>query len=182
MKFTELKLKGAYLIELEPFLDNRGTFSRQFCKKELLKQGLDFEMCQCNISKNYKKGTLRGLHFQKDPYPEIKIVSCLKGAFFDVIVDIRKDSPTYLQWESIELTEDNNKMLYIPPSFAHGFQTLLDDTVVYYQIGNYFMPEYYDGVRWNDSKINIKWPESENKIINERDNSKAPCNRALFLR
>ena len=173
MKFTELKLKGAYLIELEPFEDERGTFARQFCKKEMAKVGLEMEICQCNISKNNKAGTLRGLHFQKDPYPEIKIVSCLKGSFFDVIVDIRKDSPTYLKWESIELTEDNNKMLYIPANFAHGFQTLVGDTTVYYQLGNYFMGEYYDGLRWNDPKIDIKWPDCKNRIINERDNSYA---------
>lgn len=173
MKFTELKLKGAYLIELEEFKDKRGTFARQFCKKELAAQGLDLEICQCNISKNYKEGTLRGLHFQKDPYPEIKIVSCLKGAFFDVIVDIRKDSPTYLQWESMELNENDNKMIYIPPNFAHGFQTLVDDTTVYYQLGNYFMGEYYDGLRWNDPKIGINWPDIKTRIINERDNSYA---------
>lgn len=171
MKFTELKLRGSYLIELEEFRDERGTFARQFCKKELAECNLDFDICQCNISKNYKKGTLRGLHYQKEPYPEIKVVSCLKGSFYDVIVDLREDSPTYLQWDSIELSESNNKMIYIPANFAHGFQTLEDDTTVYYQLGSYFMSEYYAGLRWNDHKIGIKWPECDNRIINERDNS-----------
>jgi len=171
LKFTELELKGAYLIEMEEFKDERGSFARQFCKKELANVGLDTEICQCNLSKNYKKGTLRGLHFQNDPYPETKVVSCMKGAFFDVIVDLRKDSPTYLHWISQELTENNNQMLYIPANFAHGFQTLVDDTVVYYQLGNYFVPECYDGLRWNDPKIGIKWPDCEKRIINERDNS-----------
>lgn len=171
MKFKELTLKGAYLIELEPFCDERGTFTRQFCKKEFEQNGISFEICQCNISKNYKKGTLRGLHFQKTPYLESKIVSCLKGAFFDVIVDLRHDSETYLKWESVELLENDNKLLFIPENFAHGFQTLEDDTTLYYQLGNYFVSEYYSGIRWNDTKIGIKWPECSNRTINERDNS-----------
>lgn len=171
MKFTELNLKGVYQIELEPFCDERGTFTRQFCKKEFAQHGLDFEICQCNVSKNYKKGTLRGLHFQKEPYPEVKIVSCLKGRFFDVIVDLRRNSPTYLQWTSVELFENDNKLIYIPPNFAHGFQTLVDDTVVYYQLGTCFEPEHYTGLRWDDPKIGIKWPDCDNRIINERDNS-----------
>ncbi len=134
MKFTELNLKGAYLIELEDFKDERGTFARQFCKKELSKYGIDFNICQCNISKNYKKNTIRGLHYQKTPFLEPKIVSCLSGSFYDVIVDLRKDSPTYLRWSGVNITSDNNKMLYIPPMFAHGFQTFEDNTVVYYQL------------------------------------------------
>lgn len=171
MKFQELKLKGAFLIELEEHKDIRGTFSRQFCKKEFLSNGIDFQVCQSNISKNYKKGTIRGLHYQKAPYLENKIVSCLKGRVLDVIVDLRENSQTFLKWESVELTEYNNKMLYIPPLFAHGFQTLQDHTVIYYQLGNYFMPEYYDGIRWNDPKIAINWIKTDNIIINDRDKS-----------
>ncbi len=169
MKFTELNLKDAYLIELEEFKDNRGTFSRQFCKKELENVGINFNICQCNISKNYKKNTLRGMHYQKEPFLEPKIVSCMKGAFYDVIVDLREDSPTYLKWQGVELTENNNKMLYIPPMFAHGFQTLVDDTLVYYQLGEFFNPEYYDGIRFNDPKINIQWKDLGNPIMNDRD-------------
>lgn len=170
MKFTELELKGAYLIELEEFKDERGTFARQFCKNELSKYGIDFDICQCNISKNYKKNTIRGMHYQKEPYLEPKMVSCLSGKYFDVIVDLRQDSPTYLKWQAVELSEDNNKMLYIPPMFAHGFQTLEDNTTVYYQLGEFFKPEYYAGLRYNDPKLNIKWQDfGFEPIMNERD-------------
>lgn len=169
MKIQPLKIQGAYLLEMQEHIDERGSFARQFCKKELAQAGIDFDIKQCNLSRNYKAGVLRGLHFQKDPYPEIKMVSCFKGAVFDVLADIRPDSPTYLQWIGTELTENNNKMLYIPAGVAHGFQTLQDDSVMYYQLGEFFMPEYYSGVRWNDPKLAIKWPECEHRIINERD-------------
>ncbi|MDR1696336.1 MAG: dTDP-4-dehydrorhamnose 3,5-epimerase [Endomicrobium sp.] len=169
MRITELSIKGAFLIEMEAFIDERGSFARQFCRKELSAYGLGFDIKQCNISNNYKAGVLRGLHYQKQPYPEIKIVSCVKGSCFDVIVDLRKDSPTYLKWVSVELSEYNNKMLYIPHECAHGFQTLEDNTALYYQLSAYHMPDYYAGIRWNDPKIGIKWPECRNRIINERD-------------
>lgn len=169
MKITPLKIAGAYLIEREEFKDERGSFSRQFCKREMQKFGIDFDIKQCNVSKNIQMGVLRGMHYQKQPYPEIKMVSCLKGGVFDVIADIRPDSGTYLQWIGTELTEDNNKMLYIPAGVAHGFQTLTENSVVYYQLGEFFMPDYYSGVRWNDPKLNIKWPECAKRIINERD-------------
>lgn len=169
MKLTETNLKDAYLIELEEYKDERGTFARQFCQKELKEHGIEFEIRQCNISKNFKKNTIRGMHYQKAPYLEPKIVSCTKGAFYDVIVDLRKDSPTYLKWQGFELTEDNNKMLYIPPMFAHGFQTLKENTVVYYQIGEFFHPECYDGVRFNDPKIGIEWKNLGEPIMNDRD-------------
>lgn len=169
MNFIKINLTDAYLIELEEFKDERGTFARQFCKNELKEHGINFEICQCNISKNYKKNTLRGMHYQKAPYLEPKLVSCTKGAFYDVIVDLRKDSPTYLKWQGFELTEDNNKILYIPPMFAHGFQTLKENTVVYYQIGEFFHPEYYDGIRYNDPKIGIEWKDLGEPIMNERD-------------
>lgn len=171
MKFTELKLKGAYLIEFSPKEDERGSFARQFCKREFEKRGINFEVCQCNISDNKKAGTLRGLHYQRAPHLEAKMVSCLKGSFFDVIVDLRKDSKTYLEWDSIVLKEGDYKLIYIPENFAHGFQTLEDNTMIFYQLGNYFVEECYDGVRWNDPKIGIQWPKCENLIINKRDNS-----------
>lgn len=170
MKIIPLSLAGVFLLEMEPFVDERGSFARQFCRKELAAYGLDFTICQCNLSHNTHKYTLRGLHYQKSPWPEIKIVSCLKGAFLDVVVDLRKDSPTYLQHISIELTEDAGRMLYIPPFMAHGFLTLKDDTVVYYQLGEFFQPQAYAGVRWNDPKLGINWPV-EKPIINQRDNS-----------
>lgn len=172
MNFTEQKIKGVYLIEQKPFLDERGFFARQFCKKELKENGLDFNVCQCNLSGNIKKGTLRGLHYQKNPKPEIKIVSCLKGSVYDVVVDVRPGSPTYLQHISIELSAKSGKMLYIPPLCAHGFQTLEDDTLVYYQLGEFFYPEFYTGLRYNDPKLNIVWP-IQNPIMNERDKNYA---------
>lgn len=169
MKISPLGIDGAFLIEMEEFKDERGSFARQFCKKELAEYGLEFDIKQCNLSKNSKKGVLRGLHYQKDPYPEIKMVSCFKGKIYDVLADIRPQSPTYLKWIATELSEDNGKMLYIPSGVAHGFQTLEDNSVVYYQLGEFFMPEYYNGVRWNDPKLGIEWPIGENIIINERD-------------
>lgn len=169
MKITPLEISGVFLIEFEEFKDERGSFARQFCKNEMKKYGIDFDIKQCNLSKNYKKGVLRGMHYQKEPYPEIKMVSCFKGGIYDVLVDIRKNSPTYLKWIGTNLTESNNKALYIPSGVAHGFQTLEDDTVVYYQLGEFFMPEYYSGVRWNDPAFGIEWPECNNRIMNERD-------------
>lgn len=169
MKLTETKIKGAYLIETEPVFDFRGSFARQFCQKELAEYGISFNICQCNISKNPKIGTLRGMHYQKEPYPEIKMVSCTEGKIFDCIVDLRKDSETYLKWEGFELSENNNKMLYIPAGCAHGFLTLEDNSTVYYQLGEFFMPEFYSGIRWNDPKIAIEWPNVAQLIINDRD-------------
>lgn len=173
MKFTEQKIKGVYLIEMEPFKDERGSFARQFCYKELAKHGLKFNLCQCNLSVNTYKGTLRGLHYQKEPFPEIKIVSCFQGAIYDVLVDLRKDSPTYLNWIANELSATNNKMVYIPAGIAHGFQTLTDNSIVYYQLGEFFQPDFYDGVRFDDPAFNIKWPACKNLIMNERDKNYA---------
>lgn len=172
MKFTELSIPGVYLIEPEPFRDERGSFARQFCRRELAEHGLDFSICQCNLSGNTHKGTLRGLHYQKEPFPEIKIVSCLTGSIFDVVVDLRQESPTYLKHITSILSAENGQMLYIPPLCAHGFQTLEDNTTVYYQLGEFFHAEAYDGVRWNDPRLNIAWP-FDNPIINQRDNSYA---------
>lgn len=154
---------------MEPYKDERGSFARQFCTKELANYGIDFSIKQCNVSRNYKKGVLRGMHYQKNPYPEIKMVSCFKGSIYDVLIDLRKDSPTYLKWIANELSAQNGKMVYIPAGIAHGFQTLEDDTIVYYQLGEFFMPDYYSGVRYNDPAFNIKWPKCDNLVINERD-------------
>lgn len=168
MKIIPQKIKGIYLLEMEPFKDERGSFARQFCQRELAKAGLHIDIKQCNLSGNNRQGTLRGLHYQKAPFPEVKIVSCLRGRIFDVVVDLRPDSATYLQHIATELSAENGRMLYIAPYCAHGFQTLQDDTLVYYQLGEFFHPEAYDGVRYNDPKLNITWP-LENPIINERD-------------
>ena len=168
-----MAIGGAFRIEMEEIKDERGSFARQFCRRELQKDGIDFEIRQCNLSRNYKTGVLRGLHYQKEPYPEIKLVSCFSGALFDVIADIRPESPTYLKWEATTLTDSNNTMVYVPSGVVHGFQTLQDNSSVYYQLGEFFLPDYYSGVRWNDPKLNIKWPDCAHRIMNIRDSNYA---------
>ena len=170
MKFIETPLKGAYIIELEPIEDERGFFARSFCKEEFKRHGIEFEVAQCNISYNKKKGTLRGMHYQAPPHEEGKLVSCIKGAICDVIIDLRPDSPTYCKWFAVELTAKNYKMLYVPKGFAHGFQTLEDNTVVFYQMSEFYHPECARGVRWNDPAFGIEWPIS-NPIMSEKDKS-----------
>ena len=168
MKFTETKLKGAYVIELEPIEDERGFFARSFCQKEFEKYGLNPRIVQCNISHNNKKGTVRGMHYHITPYAETKIVSCIRGKIYDVIIDLRKHSPTYRQWYAVELSWNNGKILYVPEGFAHGFQTLEDNTVVYYQMSEFYHPESARGVRWDDPVFVINWP-SDNTILSEQD-------------
>jgi dTDP-4-dehydrorhamnose 3,5-epimerase len=170
MKFLETKLKGAYLIELEPLCDERGFFARTFCKKEFLNQGIDFNIVQCNTSYNKKKATLRGMHYQTTPHHEAKLVSCVKGVIYDVIVDLRPESPTFRQWFSVELTPDNHKMLYVPKDLAHGYQTLKDDTVVLYFVSEFYCPGSEKGVRWNDPAFHIIWP-SKPEIISNKDSN-----------
>lgn len=172
MKFIQTKLNNAYIIKLEPIEDARGFFVRSFCQKEFEKLGLNSKIVQCNISYNQKAGTLRGMHYQLQPCSETKIISCIKGSIYDVIIDLKKDSPTYLQWISVELSEKNRKMLYIPENFAHGFQTLQDDTYIYYQMGNFYEPGSASGIRFNDPTFNIDWP-IENNIISDKDLSYA---------
>jgi len=161
MKFIETKLEGAYLIEPERLEDERGFFARIFCREEFEAYGLNPNVAQCNISFNKKKGTLRGMHCQIKPHEEAKLVRCTRGAIYDVIIDLRQDSPTYCQWISVELTADNYKMLYIPEGVAHGFQTLEDNTVVFYQMSELYHPECTRGVRWDDQAFGIQWPMDE---------------------
>lgn len=158
MIFKETKLKGAYIIEIEPIEDERGFFARSFCVKEFKEYGLNPNIAQCNISYNEKKGTLRGMHYQVAPHEEVKLVRCTMGAIYDVIIDLRPDSPTFKQWIGVELTKENHQMLYVPEGFAHGFQTLEDRTEVLYQISELHHPEWARGVRWNDPAFGIFWP------------------------
>ncbi len=170
MIYKKLEIKGAYLIEIEPHEDLRGFFARGFCRKEMKeKTGIDFEVCQSNISYNIKKGTIRGMHYQIPPFEEMKIISCVKGAIFDVVLDLRKDSPTYLKWQGFELNEINHKMLLIPKGCAHGFQSLKDETVLNYLVSQYYTPNADSGVRYNDPLINIDFPIKENITISEKD-------------
>lgn len=168
MIFTETKLSGAFVIELEPHADQRGFFARTFCRKEFEAHGINAQVEQCNISFNKRKGTLRGMHFQVAPFAEAKLVRCTSGSIYDVIIDLRPSSSTFKQYFAVELSAENRTMLFIPEGFAHGFQTLQDDTEVFYQMAQSFSAEHARGVRWNDPAFGIKWPKDE-RIIIERD-------------
>ena len=168
MKFFETELKCSYIIELEKLEDERGFFSRSWDRNEFKEQGLNHNLVQCNISFSKKRGTLRGMHFQKKPFEETKLVRCTRGKIFDVIVDLRAESNTYKKWIGMELKSDDFKMLYIPEGFAHGFQTLEDNTEVFYQVSNWFSPEHERGIRWDDKELDIKWP-IDNPIISKKD-------------
>jgi len=168
MIFTETKLRGAVNIEPEFQEDERGFFTRSFCRREFEAHGLNGQFVQCDISFNKKKGTLRGMHYQVAPHEEAKLVRCTMGAIFDVIIDLRHDSPTFKQWAAVELTAENRKMIYVPEGLAHGFQTLADDTEVFYQMTEFYNPESTCGVRWNDPVFEIKWPPDE-RIISPKD-------------
>jgi len=168
MKFLKTALKGAYIIELEAAEDERGYFSRTFCRREFAEQGLNYEVAQCSISYNARRGTLRGMHYQVEPHREAKLVHCVGGSLYDVIVDLRPESDTYCRWIGVELSPLKRRLLYVPEGFAHGFQTLEDNTTVYYQISEFYAPQSARGVRWDDPAFGIKWPLS-NPIISEKD-------------
>jgi len=168
MKFTETLLPGSYLIELNPVEDDRGFFARTFCQEEFVDHGLNPHIVQCSLSFNRKRGTLRGMHYQAAPHRENKLVRCTMGAIYDVIVDIRPESPTYRQWVGVELSARNRRALYIPEGVAHGFQTLEDDTEVLYQISSLYEPALARGIRWNDPRLSIQWP-LEVSVLSERD-------------
>lgn len=168
MKFVPLPLKDAFLVEPVNISDERGFFARTFCREEFAVQGLQATFVQSSISFNVRKGTLRGMHYQKKPREENKLVRCTMGAIFDVIIDLRSDSPTFMRWVSVELSAENRKTLYIPEGFAHGFVTLADSSEVFYQMSEFFHPEYAAGVRWNDPSFAINWPVPVN-VISEKD-------------
>jgi dTDP-4-dehydrorhamnose 3,5-epimerase len=168
VKFTETKLKGAYIIDIERLEDERGFFARAWCQKEFHDHGLNSKLVQCSISYNTKKGTLRGMHYQTKPHEECKLIRCTSGSIYDVIVDIRKDSLTYGQYINVVLSSENRKMLFVPEGFAHGFLTLVDSTEIFYQMSEFFAPEHARGFRWNDPAFGIKWP-NDVQVISERD-------------
>ena len=170
MIFTETILKNAYVIELEKREDHRGFFARTWDKKEFEEHNLNSNLVQCNVSFSKKCGTLRGMHYQKKPFEESKVIRCVKGKIFDVIIDLRSSSSTFKKWFGVELTEENYKMLYVPEGFAHGFQTLEDNTEIIYQVSEFYTPNSELGIHWNDPAFNITWPIEE-KIITEKDNA-----------
>lgn len=168
MKFTETKLKGAFVVEIEKLSDDRGFFARSWCQKEFEAHGLIPEVVQANVSYNRKKGTLRGMHYQVAPYQECKLIRCTRGAIYDVIIDLRLESPTYRQWTGVELTADNYTMFFVPEDFAHGFQTLTDETEITYQVSQFYMPGSEKGIRFDDPSFDIQWP-LDVTIISDKD-------------
>jgi dTDP-4-dehydrorhamnose 3,5-epimerase len=169
--FTETKLRGAFVIEPEIFADERGFFARSYSEDEFEAHGIKLRMAECHISFNKRRYTIRGMHFQKDPFAQAKLVRCTQGAIFDVIVDLRPGSPTFKQWIGEELTAANHRMLYVPTGFAHGYQTLENDTEMFYQVSQFYTPSSLGGVRWNDPAFAIRWPAMDGVTLNERDQS-----------
>lgn len=167
MIFKQTPLEGAYVIEAEMLEDERGFFARTFCTNEFEAHGLNLRIVQCNLSYNRLKGTLRGMHYQVSPRAEAKLVCCTRGGIYDAIIDLRQDSSTYREWFGIKMTAGNHLMLYVPEGLAHGFQTLEDNTVVFYQMSEYYSPECARGVRWDDPKFAIEWPMVPNAISEE---------------
>jgi dTDP-4-dehydrorhamnose 3,5-epimerase len=169
MIFTETGLPDAYVIDLEKIEDERGFFARAWCERELTEHGLEPRIAQCNMSFNKRKGTLRGMHLQRPPHEEVKLIRCIRGGLFDVIIDLRPDSAGYKRWTGVELTADNRRMLYVPRGFAHGFQTLVDDTETFYMVSEFFTPGAESGVRWDDPAFDIEWPLDRPSEISEKD-------------
>lgn len=168
MIFTETKLKGAFILDLELREDNRGAFARTFCMNEFEAHGLKPTVAQCNLSYNYKAGTMRGMHYQVAPACETKLVRCTKGAIYDVIIDMRPESPTYMQHIGVELTADNHRALYVPEMFAHGYLALTDGAEVAYQVGEFYTPGYERGLRYDDPAFGIEWPMAVT-VISDKD-------------
>jgi dTDP-4-dehydrorhamnose 3,5-epimerase len=172
MIFTPTPLPGAYVVEVERREDERGFFARTYCRQELERHGLNADVAQCNVSHNLHKATLRGLHYQAAPHQEAKLVRCIRGEIYDVIVDLRPSSTTYRQWFGVTLSARQHNALYVPPDFAHGFCTLVDDTEVLYQMSQFYYPESARGLRWDDPELCIPWPVSP-EHISDRDRSYA---------
>jgi dTDP-4-dehydrorhamnose 3,5-epimerase len=171
MRFTRTELQGACVIDLEPIEDARGFFARAWDERELAEEGLETRIAQCNVSYNSRKGTLRGMHLQRPPYEEVKLIRCPRGSLFDVIIDLRPESASYKQWMGVELSADNRRMLYVPRGFAHGFQTLEDDTETFYMVSESYVPGAEAGVRWDDPAFGIEWPLGEPNVISDKDRS-----------
>ena len=170
MIFHETEIDGAFVIELDPHEDERGFFARTFCQREFEEYGLETNVAQCSISFNREQGTLRGMHYQAAPHEEVRLVRCVSGAIYDVIIDLRPTSNTMMGWMAVTLDTENRRMLYVPEGLAHGFLTLEDNTEVFYQMSEFYYPELARGVRWDDPAFNVEWPSTPT-VISERDNS-----------
>jgi len=170
MKVIDTEFEGLKIIELEPHKDERGSFARAYCAKELKEAGINCTFIQDSISHNYKKNTIRGMHWQEEPYGEDKIVRCLTGAIYDVVIDLREKSSTYLKWFGIELTADNEKAIFVPKGFAHGFQTLEPNSTLYYKMSQEYVKKSGKGIRYDDKKIGVKWINmTQEPIVSEQD-------------
>ncbi len=168
MIFRETHLAGVFEVHIEPFGDERGFFARTWCQREFEEHGLNSHLVQCSLSFNPVKGTLRGMHFQEEPYPETKLVRCTRGAIYDVVIDLRRGSPTFRQWIAAHLTAENHAMLSIPPGCAHGLLTLEDNTEAFYQMSEFYHPDLSRGVRWNDPAFGVDWPHAP-VLLSDRD-------------
>ena len=160
MRFEQTPLAGSYLVHLDPRVDARGTFARAFCAQEFAAHGLETSFVQANISSNARAGTVRGMHFQRAPHAEVKLVRCTRGAIYDVIVDMREGSKTYLGWFGAELSEENGRMMYVPKGFAHGYQALSDGATAFYMVSSFYAPDSEGGLRFDDPRLSIKWPRA----------------------
>lgn len=171
MIFTATELPDVVMVDLERRGDERGFFARAWCAREFAEAGLSTELVQCNLSFNESRGTLRGMHFQRAPHAEAKLVRCTRGAIFDVAIDLRPDSPTHGRWVGVELTADNRRALYVPEGFAHGYQTLVDGTETFYQVSEWYTPDFEGGVRWDDPAFGIEWPLPDDPVLSPKDAS-----------
>jgi dTDP-4-dehydrorhamnose 3,5-epimerase len=169
--FEETSLRGAFVVDLERREDERGFFARSWCANEFTDHGLPNTVVQANVSWNARQWTLRGMHFQRAPHAETKLVRSTRGAIYDVIVDLRPESETYKQWLGVELTADNRRALFVPEGFAHGYQTLVPDSEVFYQVSEFYTPSAEAGVRWDDPAFGIEWPDPDNAFLSEKDRS-----------
>jgi dTDP-4-dehydrorhamnose 3,5-epimerase len=167
--FNETNIPGAWVIELEQRGDDRGFFARAWCANEFTDHGLNARLVQVNLSFNEMAGTLRGMHYQRKPHEEAKCVRCTRGAIYDVVLDLRPDSPSYKAWFAVELTADNRRMLYVPEGCAHGYQTLSDATETIYQVSEFYAPESEGGVRWDDPTFAIEWPDAGRRMLSPKD-------------
>ncbi|MCK9613959.1 MAG: dTDP-4-dehydrorhamnose 3,5-epimerase [Candidatus Omnitrophica bacterium] len=168
MKFVQTNLKGVFIIGLEKKEDSRGFFARIFCQKEFREHGLIFSIAQCSLSLNKNKGIIRGIHYDKKPHEQAKLVICIAGAIYDVVVDLRSNSATFKKWFAVKINGKNPKAIYVPKGCAHGYQTLTGDVKIFYQMSDFYFPEYYSGIRWDDPAFKIKWPLSPT-LISKQD-------------
>lgn len=179
MIFNETRLKGAFLIDIKKIEDDRGFFGRAWCQREFEEAGINPDIFQINTSLTHKKGTIRGMHYQIDPHQEGKLIRCTRGRIFDVMIDLRPESPTFMQWLGHELSEDNYRMVYVPEHFAHGFVTLVDHCEVYYPVTEFYTPGSERGIRYDDPAFNIEWPV-EIEVVSEKDLNHPDFNVSTF--